>query len=341
MAFQATFPLTFEIILSSIIAAIIPTLFFVFVIYLFDHYEKEPVWLLTAAFLWGAIPSIIAAFILNTGLGIPLYIVLGPGLADATSATLIAPPVEETLKGLALVGILILWRHEIDSPLDGIIYGAMVGMGFAMVENVYYFLNVYAQGGLEEWGINIFIRAFIFGLNHALFTSLTGLGIAIARLSRRGAVRIGAPVLGWMGAIFVHFVHNLTASLAAAVGPVVCLVTLFNAWGGAFLVLIIIVWALLQEHRWIKKYLAEEVEQGLLSRDHYQNAYSSTRRTAHYTSLLFNRGPAAYMDGIRFYHRCSELAYKKHHYELLQESKSEELTQSLRKEIRRLQGEIG
>lgn len=341
MTLQATFPLTFEIILLSIFAAVIPTIFFVLTIYWFDHYEKEPVWLLTAAFMWGAIPSIIAAFILNTGLGIPLYIILGPGLADATSAALIAPPVEETLKGLALIGILLVWRDELDSPLDGIIYGAMVGLGFAMVENIYYFLNVYAQGGAEEWGLNIFTRGIIFGLNHALFTSFAGLGIAIARLSRRRLTSYAAPVLGWMAAIFVHFVHNLTASLVSAVGALVCFVTLFNAWGGVLLLLAIILWALIQERRWIKEYLAEEVEQGLITPKHYKNATSGLRRIAHYSDLLFNRGPGAYLDGIRFYHRVSELAYKKHHFEILRENKSEELTHSLRKEIRRLQTVIG
>lgn len=341
MALQAAFPLTAEIILVSIFAAIIPTIFFITVIYWFDHYEKEPTWLLTAAFLWGAVPSIIAAFILNTIVGLPLYFILGPGLADATSATLIAPPVEETLKGLALIGILFIWRHELDSPLDGIIYGAMVGMGFAMIENVYYFLNVYAQGGVEEWGINIFIRAFIFGLNHALFTSFTGLGIAVARLSRRNLVRFAAPVSGWMAAMFVHFVHNLTASLAPAVGPLVCFITLINAWGGVLLLLVIIIWAILQERRWIKKYLAEEVEQGLISPNHYQNAANGFRRIGFYTDVLFHRGPGAYINAVRFYHRCSELAYKKHHFELLQENKSEELTHFLRQEIRRLHGVIG
>jgi RsiW-degrading membrane proteinase PrsW (M82 family) len=338
---QATFPLTAEIILLSILAAIIPTIFFVILIYWFDHYEKEPVWLLTAAFLWGAVPSIIAAFILNTGLGLPLFFVLGPGLAEATGAALIAPPVEETLKGLALIGILLVWRQELDSPLDGIIYGAMVGMGFAMVENIYYFLNVYAQGGYEEWGLNIFIRGVIFGLNHALFTSFTGLGIAVARLSRNRLTRYAAPVAGWMAAMFVHFVHNLTASLVTAVGPLLCLVTLFNAWGGVLLVLVIIIWAIFQERRWIKNYLAEEVEQGLISPKHYQNAANGFKRIGLYTDLLFHRGPGVYMDAVRFYHRCSELAYKKHHYELLKESKSETLTHSLRQEIRRLQGEIG
>jgi RsiW-degrading membrane proteinase PrsW (M82 family) len=325
----------------SIIAAIIPTIFFVTIIYWFDHYEKEPIWLLTAAFLWGAVPSIIAAFFLNTGLGIPLYIALGPDLADATSATLIAPPVEETLKGLALIGILLLWRHELDSPLDGIIYGAMVGLGFAMVENVYYFLSVYAQGGVEEWGINIFTRGVIFGLNHALFSSLAGLGIAIGRLSRSKFTRFAAPVSGWMAAMFVHFVHNLTASLIDVIGPLLCLVTLFNDWGGVLLVLVIIIWVLIQERRWIKKYLAEEVEQGVITPAHYQNAASGVRRIGHYSDLLFNRGPGAYINGVRFYHRCSELAYKKHHFELLQENKSEELTLSLRQEIRRLESVIG
>jgi RsiW-degrading membrane proteinase PrsW (M82 family) len=337
VTFQATFPLTIDIVLLSIIAAVIPTIFFVTIIYWFDHYEKEPFWLLTAAFLWGAVPSIIAAFILNTGFSIPLYLALGPGAAEATSAAIIAPLVEETLKGLALIGILLIWRHELDSPLDGIIYGAMVGMGFAMVENVYYFLNVYAQGGVEEWGINIFTRAVIFGLNHALFTSMMGLGIALARLSRSKLTRIVAPVMGWMAAMFIHFVHNLTASLVSAVGALLCLVTLFNAWGGVFLVFIIIIWALVQERRWIKKYLAEEVERGLITQGYYQNAYSGMQRIAHYTDLLFHRGPGTYMNGVRFYHRCSELAYKKHHFELLKESKSEALTQSLREEIMRLQ----
>ncbi|MFZ0548914.1 MAG: PrsW family intramembrane metalloprotease [Candidatus Promineifilaceae bacterium] len=341
MALQATFPITFDIVIFSIIAAVIPTIFFVLVIYWFDHYEKEPIWLLAAAFLWGAVPSIIAAFILNTGLGIPLYLVLGPGLADATSATLIAPPVEETLKGLALIGILLLWRQELDSPLDGIIYGAMVGLGFAMIENIYYFLNVYAQGGAGELGTNIFIRSVIFGLNHALFTSMTGLGIAVGRLAKRKFERFAAPIGGWMAAMFFHFVHNLTASLASAVGPVVCLITLFNDWGGVLLILAIILWSLYQERSWIKTYLAEEVDQGLITQTSYENAASGLRRTSHYANLLFNRGPAAYINGVRFYHRCSELAYKKHNVAKLHEAKSEELTQSLRKEIRKLQGTLG
>ncbi len=42
----------------SIIAATIPTLFYAAIIYWVDQYEKEPWWLLVAAFFWGAFPSI-------------------------------------------------------------------------------------------------------------------------------------------------------------------------------------------------------------------------------------------------------------------------------------------
>jgi protease PrsW len=323
------------IFILSVIAAIVPTLIYVTLIYWVDRYEKEPLWLLTAAFLWGAIPSIIAAFILNTLFSIPFYLILGPGIGDAVGASFIAPFFEESLKGIALLLILFLWRHEIDSILDGIIYGAMVGMGFAMVENVYYFMNVYSAEGATAWQINIFMRAIFFGLNHALFTSMTGLGIAVSRFARDPLTKYGAPVLGWMMAMFLHFVHNAAASLTAVL-PVVCLVLPLNAWGGVLITLIIILWALLQEKRWIKKYLADEVERGTLTAAQYEIAGSGMSRFFYRLNLLFSRGPVAYFRAGHFYQLCSRLAYKKHHYAILQEDRSNVLTEQLRQEVSRL-----
>jgi protease PrsW len=327
------------IFILSVLAAIIPTIIYVALIYWVDRYEKEPLWLLSAAFLWGAIPSIVAAFILNTAFNLPFYVILGPGIGDAIGAVLIAPPIEETLKGLALLLILFAWRHEIDSLLDGIIYGAMVGMGFAMVENVYYFMNVYAEGGVEAWQVNIFMRAIFFGLNHALFTSMTGLGIAVSRFARNPLTRFGAPVVGWLAAIFLHSVHNFAASFAA-VAPILCLVLPLNAWGGVLITVIIMVWALLQEKKWLRHYLAEEVERGTLTAEQYQIAGSGLKRSFHRLNLLFSRGVVAYFTAGRFYQLCSRLAYKKHHYQLLREEKSNTLTEHLRQEVSRLSLQI-
>jgi RsiW-degrading membrane proteinase PrsW (M82 family) len=318
-----------SILLFSITAASIPTFFYVGLVYWVDQYEKEPVWLLISAFFWGAIPSIILAYIFNTLLSEPIYAAAGNDTGDVLAASFIAPPVEESIKGLALLGILFLWRHEIDSPLDGIIYGAMVGMGFAMVENVFYFLDTFSEGGLEAWGMNVFMRGVIFGLNHALFSSMTGLGIAWARLSRNTAVRFIAPILGWAAAVFLHFLHNLTVSF----GNLLCFVALASDWIGVWIIIGIMIWALVQEQRWLQQYLAEEVQLGILTTNQFHIVCSSPKRLSHNFGVLFARGPIAYSRSIRFYHRCSKLAYQKRHQSLFADGKSAAMIEKLRDEI--------
>jgi protease PrsW len=317
-----------EILLLSIVAAMIPTAVYIALIYWVDRYEKEPLWLLSAAFIWGAVPSIIAALIFNTLFSIPFFMLGGEIVGDIAGAVLIAPVVEEFLKGIALLLIFWFWRHHIDSWLDGIIYGAMVGLGFAMVENVFYFMGEYAAGGFEAWGINIFMRAVLFGLNHSLFTAMIGLGFAIARLSRKTYVRWTAPILGWMAAVFIHFVHNFAASFAADI-PILCFILPLNAWGGLLLTLVIIVWALVQERRWLKEYLQEEVGLGTLTAAQYETVQSGRKRFRYYltkgrTILRVNR----------FFHLCSKLAYSKHHYELLQDDESRLAVERLRDQVR-------
>lgn len=321
-----------SILLLSFLAALIPTVFYILLIYWVDRYEKEPLWLLSAAFLWGAIPSIIVAYVANSMLSIPFYMLVEGDNANALAAALIAPPVEETVKGLALIGIFVLWRSEIDSILDGIIYGAMVGMGFAMVENVYYFVNELQTGGLQAWSINIFFRGVVFGLNHALFTSMTGLGIAIARMTTTRSLKFLAPFAGWFAAMFLHFVHNFSVSF----GEYLCFVALLFDWGGVLLTLLIIVWAALQERQWLHDYLQDEVEAGTLSAEQYEIACSGRRRTQYNLNLLFSQGIGSYRQGIHFFHRCSELAYKKHHHSLFADAQSAELADKLRKEIAEL-----
>jgi RsiW-degrading membrane proteinase PrsW (M82 family) len=318
------------VLILSIIAAIIPTVLYIMLIYWVDRYEKEPSWLLISAFLWGAIPSIVVAFVFNSVLSIPLYLLAGGGTGDALAASLIAPPVEETVKGIALVGIFFFWRHEIDSILDGIIYGAMVGMGFAIVENVYYFVNVFNEGGVEAWSVNIFMRAVVFGLNHALFTSATGLGIAIARMTTNRRVQFVAPVVGWMVSVFLHFVHNA----AVSIGDFFCFVALASDWGGVLLVFAIMIWAVLQERSWIRDYLADEVKAGTLTAVQYEIACSGRKRARYVYDQLKTGGYGAYRQATRFFQRCSELAYKKHHIELFKDDeKSVELADELRGEI--------
>lgn len=314
----------------SITATVLPTIFYVSIVYMADRYEKEPIWLLAAAFFWGAVPSVLLAFLFNTIFGLPLYTLVSESqFADTAVAVFIAPVVEESIKGMVLLAIFLFWRQEIDSPLDGIIYGAMVGLGFAMVENVFYFMTEYWAGGAEAWGINVVLRTVIFGLNHALFSSFTGLGIAVARLSPNPAVKIAAPIVGWGTAVFLHFMHNLTVSTG---GILVCFSFIFD-WGGVCLLLVIILWALIQERHWIKQYLAEEVAQNTLTLSQYRLACSGHQRTLFSLEMLLTKGWRANRHSAHFFHRCSELAYKKHHHHLFGDNKSATAILKLRREI--------
>lgn len=324
------------LIIISAAAAALPALLYAAVIYWFDQYEKEPAWLLAAAFVWGAIPAVLLALVLTVAISGPLQLMTGPATSGPLGAILLAPPIEETTKALALLAIFLFLPHEVDSVLDGIIYGAMVGMGFAMVENVFFFVSVYQREGLEAWRLNILLRAIFFGLNHALFTAFSGLGLAIARFNTRPTARRLAPFLGWAVAVSLHAVHNL----AATVGGALLLLLPVTDWGGVFLILLIILWALWQERRWIREYLEEEVRRGTLTAAQYRTACSLRARLAHRLSILFSHGWRAYLDATRFYRHCSELAYKKHHYALVQDPSSRRRGEQLRATIMELNRRI-
>ena len=320
----------------SVVAAIVPTMLYVGLIYWVDRYEKEPWWLLAAAFLWGAIPAILIAFFFNTMLSLPLLVILGEELGQAAAPSVIGPPVEESIKAMALVVIFLFWRSEIDSPLDGIIYGAMVGMGFAMVENIYYFIETFNESGAGAWGVNIVLRAVVFGLNHALFSSFAGLGIAIARLSTNDAVKFGLPIMGWATAVFLHFLHNFTVTQ----GDLFVFVALLFDWGGVILVLGIILWAVLQERRWLRQYLGEEVALGTLTLKQFTTAISGRKRFSYLFNTLLDRGFRANRQAAHFFLQCSHLAYTKHHWKLFQDEKSAREIHALRQEIYALGNQI-
>ena len=135
------------------------TLPYAVVLKLVDRNEPEPLWLLVATFLWGALVATSISIIFNTAAGSVFGAVI-PVLADQLTASLAAPPVEETTKAAALLVIVIAFRHHFDNVLDGILYGAIVGLGFAWFENVSYYVGV----GMEEGPLGMLKLAYVRGL---------------------------------------------------------------------------------------------------------------------------------------------------------------------------------
>ena len=190
--------------------ALLPVPLLVALVLFLDRLEPEPRASLVFAFAWGAGIAALLALIINTaGLVYVTQPALGAGTGEYVSATFGAPVVEETLKGLFLVGLLWRRRVEFDGPTDGIIYAALVGLGFAMVENVGYYINALItphQGGVALLGATFVLRGVLSPLLHPIFTSMTGLGVAYAASRRH--VEWQAVAAGWLAAVLLHGLWN-------------------------------------------------------------------------------------------------------------------------------------
>jgi RsiW-degrading membrane proteinase PrsW (M82 family) len=99
-------------------------------------------------------------------------------------APVIAPIGEETAKGAALVLIAPRLGHEFDNAVGGVVYGGLVGLGFAMTENVLYFGLAFLDRGLPGVGLVFLIRVVAGGFAHSMFTGMTGAGLGLARERR-------------------------------------------------------------------------------------------------------------------------------------------------------------
>src|SRR3984885_2352534 len=197
--------------------ALLPVPFLVGIVLLLDRLEPEPRANLVLAFAWGAgVAALLAAVINTAGLVFITQPALGNSTGEYVSATFGAPVVEESLKGLIL--IILLWRRrqELDGPTDGIIYAAMVGLGFAMTENLGYYIDALVRpevGGVKLLGMTFVLRGVLSPFAHPIFTSMTGIGVAYAATHRHGRWAIG---VGLLAAMLLHGLWNALTALGLA-----------------------------------------------------------------------------------------------------------------------------
>jgi RsiW-degrading membrane proteinase PrsW (M82 family) len=194
--------------LVGLIMAILPVPFIIALVLVLDRLEPEPWRNLVFAFMWGAGVAVLGALILNT-LGL-LYVtgpLFGAEKGHFISAAIGAPVIEESLKGSVLFGLLWFRRNEIDGLTDGIVYAAMVAIGFAMMENITYYIRAFDAGGASQLQTVFIMRGVISPLGHPLFTSMTGLGVAYAA-THKGPSRVIAPIAGLLGAMLLHGLWN-------------------------------------------------------------------------------------------------------------------------------------
>lgn len=239
-----------------------------------DRYEPEPKGLLLFAFGWGAAVATLGSLVLNTA----SILVLDAAGQDPefVSVAVVAPVVEEALKGLGILAIVLIGRRGLDGVVDGLVYAGVVGVAFAFVENILYLGGALMEGGGAGLIGTFVVRGIFSPFAHPLFAA--PLGIAIAFAARRGGMRWAWVLVGYVVAVLLHGIWNGSAVAspeAFLLGFVLLQVPLFIVYIGVAL------WARRREGRLIRTHLEPYAQVGWISPPELAMLGSlSTRRTA-------------------------------------------------------------
>ena len=267
--------------------AFVPVPIYVLLVLWLDRIEKEPVYLLVMAFLYGATFATCLASIPND----VVQSVAGKGIALVVSA----PMGEEFFKGLFILGVFLWRRDEFDGVIDGVVYAAMVGLGFAAMENIEYYGKVVHEGAkhiqdvsdalrgdaIVESRINVFVIFLLRGVfgpfAHPLFTSMTGIGFGLAQQTFKGPVRAIAPLMGYALAVVLHAIWNFTAGIGGLPFFIAAYVLIFLP---TFVGLAILArYSLKKECQLIREQLLTDVNNGYLSPADYEMVSSLRGRS--------------------------------------------------------------
>ena len=185
-----------------IVPVVLPVLFWAWYHYHKDRHLPEPISHLLLAFLLGGVAFALGK-LMYAGLGLvnlrfdAFLLAETDRLALLLYALLAIGPIEELAK---VIPFLVVVRRfpEFDEPIDGIIYASFIALGFAAVENVYYFQYLTSGEALA--------RGFVGPVVHIVFASVWGYYVGRACLEGRGLLRTTLTALA--GTAILHGLYD-------------------------------------------------------------------------------------------------------------------------------------
>ena len=289
-----------RIVTAALVASVLPLPIYLAAALWLDRFEPEPRGMLAMAFLWGASVAVVAAGIVNQ--------VMDASLGEPFSSTVTAPIAEELLKAFILFRFYSRKRTEFDGVVDGVIYAAMVGLGFAFMENIDYYGRALIKEGPGGLAVTFTLRGIMAPFSHPLFTGATGIGLGLARQTHRRWVRRLAPSIGLLAAIGLHAAWNAGASMGCVFFVVYAAVML----PAVMALLAVAAFSLRSEGRLIQTYLAIDRERGVLGDAEYHVLCSVRGRLRALLRTLTHDGWNAWRRRRAFHRAASELAFHRH-----------------------------
>ena len=177
----------------SFFLAVLPPLLIAFYIYKQDKFDKEPKELILKSFLFGClsvIPIVILELIFNENIFSNYFVYMFCGVAL----------VEEGMKYFFLKKYL-FDKPEFNEPLDGIVYGVMVSLGFATIENLLYVYIYY-----PDQQISVAAQRMISAIPlHASCGIIMGYYVGLAKFSSSSRIFL---LKGVFFATLLHAIYN-------------------------------------------------------------------------------------------------------------------------------------
>ena len=310
------------IVFISFVIAVAPMIAMVFFIWWVDRYDREPLRYVFLSFLWGAFGAFILS-VIGSELSLKVLGELAPEKGIAMSSAVVAPIVEEAMKGLIL--FLLLRIREFDNITDGLVYGAAIGLGFGMTENFFYFIVYATQQPTEEWLNLLFIRSVFTAYMHSAATATFGAGIS--RLKNSGWRAVFSVIVFYIIAVVLHGSWNALVSMERPETGGLAVLLLLLYFGIIFLIFVFAI----RNERKQRENLLEEFDSGLLPSNYKKILFS-------YRAMRRGNWFPTYLNKDKYLSLVSCLAMRKSAYTRASEDRrnviSGEITE-IRQELKR------
>ncbi len=196
------------LIIFSVLAAIVPMLIYLILIWKFDKYDREPFKLVFINYLWGAAGAIVLALIGSLMITAAASLFIKDNLLlNRFGTVVVAPFVEEITKGLFL--LITIANKKFDNITDGIVYGGAIGLGFGTTENFLYFITY--GNTFSNWIALVIIRSLFSAVMHCVSTATLGAFLGTAKFES-SFTKMFFGIIGLTCAMIIHFIWNFTIS---------------------------------------------------------------------------------------------------------------------------------
>jgi RsiW-degrading membrane proteinase PrsW (M82 family) len=299
---------------AAVALLLLPTVLYVLIVWLADKNEKEPLVDILLALVGGALVAPLLVAAAERVLGIPDSI-YPPKLSHLPfeQPNLTGALVEELAKGLVILGLFLALPREFDNVMDGIVYGTVVGAGFALAENAAYVWELARVQHIVQLGLGSFWALFLGGLSHCVFSGIFGASLGLVREGPFPPRRlVWVPLLGLALASLYHTAYLMVGRAAGAYPPLSAIVSLAD-WAGLIFLAAIVGWAWHHEASIIHTMLGDEVDTGAVTAGELALLGTTGARTANELHALAVGGLRGYWLTRSLHQAQVDLAFRKWH----------------------------